>query len=69
MDCREGRAEAGIWVGRPGAVFQMRKLGGLGQGRVTEKELPIGYDLMVAAAGFTDILGVSCENEAGGKYT
>lgn len=54
---------------KAGAVFQMSNLGGLGQGRVTEKELRIGYDLMVEAAGFTDVLGVSCETEASGKYT
>lgn len=47
----------------------MSNLGGLGQGRVTEKELCIGYDLMVEAAGFTDMLGVSCETKASGKYT
>lgn len=69
MHCREGRAEAGIPVGRPGAIFQMIDLGGLGQGRGMEREGHIGYDLMVEPAGFTDILGVSCKNEAGGKYT
>lgn len=55
-------------VGRPGAIFQMSDLGGLGQGEGTEKELQVGYDLMVEPAGFTDVSGVSCENKAGGKY-
>ena len=69
IHCREGRPEAGIPVGRPGAIFQMSDISGLGQARGTEKELLIGCDLMVGPAEFTDKLGASHENEAGGKYT